>query len=141
MDDELNVPVPFKGTKFILSSLVPTRDVLDTCQHFDMTSHNKKNPDSVNIRDLRKISQLSKKEKRYIYQIKHDTVYIYPIPTSNHVNDAYLYHESSSEKAILLKISSSFIQLKELFIAQINCTMTATTQNGIQSEIMPLGCR
>ena len=56
MDDELNVPVKFKGTKCIFSSRVPTCAELDTCQNFDMAIHNEWNQDSVNIRDLSKIS-------------------------------------------------------------------------------------
>ena len=74
MDDELNFPVQFMGNKCILLSRVPTCAEHDMCQHFDMTSHNEWNPDSVNIHVLRKISQLSKTENRYIYQSKPDTV-------------------------------------------------------------------
>ena len=37
-----------------------------------------------------------------------------------------------------MEISSSFIQLKELYIAQIYATTTATTKNGIQLAIIPL---
>ena len=44
MDDELNVPVQFKGNKCIFLSRVPTRAELDTFQHFDMKSHNEWNP-------------------------------------------------------------------------------------------------
>ena len=40
-----------------------------------------------------------------------------------------------------MKISSSFIQLKDLCIVQINATMTATTKNVIRSAIMPLSRR
>ena len=40
MDNELNVPVQFKGTKCIFSSHVPARAELDMCQNFYMTSHN-----------------------------------------------------------------------------------------------------
>ena len=115
---------------------------------------------------------------RYIYQTNRDTVYTYPIPTSNYVHDTYSYHDPSSYKAILT-ISSSFIQLKELCITHINviehsneqfparrtflsrkfhayliagslaelcyigpkrdkAAMKATTQNLIQSSIIPL---
>ena len=116
MDDELNAPVQFKGTKCILSSRVPTHDELETWRHFDMKSHNEWNPYSINIRDLTRIYQLSKKDMRYIYQTKRDTVYTYPIPTSNHVHDTYLYHDPSYDEAISLEISSSFIQVKELYI-------------------------
>ena len=61
MDEELNVPMKFKVTKCIFLSRVPIHAELDTCRHFDMTIYNEWNPDSVNIRDLRKISQLSKR--------------------------------------------------------------------------------
>ena len=40
MDDELNVPVQFNGTKCIFLSRIPTRAELDTCRQFDMPSHN-----------------------------------------------------------------------------------------------------
>ena len=53
MDDELNVPVKFKGTKCIFSSCVPTRDELDMFIHFDTKIHNECNIESVNIHDLR----------------------------------------------------------------------------------------
>ena len=85
-----------------------------------MTSHNEWTPESFKICDLKKISQLSKNYTRYIYQTKRDTVYTYPIPISKHVHDTYSYHDPSSDKAILSEISSIFIQLKELRIAQIN---------------------
>ena len=75
MDDELNVPVKFKGNKRIFLSHVPTSTKLNTCQHFDMTSHNEWNTDSINILDLSKTYQLSKKYTRYIYQTKQDNVY------------------------------------------------------------------
>ena len=138
MNDELNIPVQFKGTKCIFLSLVPTCAELETCQHFYMKSNNKWNPDYFNLLELRKISQLYKNDTRNIYQTKHDTVYPYQIPTSNHVHDMYSYHEPYSEKAISLEISSSFIQLKDLCIAQINAKMTETTQNEIRSSIIPL---
>ena len=138
MDDELNVTVQFKGTKCIFSSRVPTCAELDICPQFYITSHNEWNPYPVNIRDLRKISQLSKNNTKYIYKPKRDTVYTYPIPTSNHVHDTDSFHKPSSDEAILPEISSVFIKLKELCIAQINATMTSSTSNGIQSEIMPL---
>ena len=96
MNDELNVPVQFKGARCIFSSRVPTCAELDTCQHFDTMIHIVWNPDSIKICDLSKISQLSKNVIRYIYQTKRDTVYTYPIPTSNHVHDTYLYHETCS---------------------------------------------
>ena len=75
MDDELNIPVQFKGTKCIFLSLVPTQTELDTFRHFYIMIHNEWNPDSINIRDLSKISQLSKNDTRYIYQTKHHTVH------------------------------------------------------------------
>ena len=120
MNDELNIPVQFKGTKCIFLSLVPTHAELEMCQHFYMKSNNKWNPDSVNLRELRKISQQYKNDTRNIYQTKRDTVYTYPIPKSKHVHDTYSYHDPSSEKSILLEIFSSFIQLKELCVGQIN---------------------
>ena len=120
MDDELNVPVQFKETKCIFSSCIPTCAELDTCKNFEMTSHNECNPDSVNIRDLMKISQLSKIDTRYIHQTKCDTLFTYPVPTSNHVHDIYSYHDPYSDKAILSEISSILILLKEFCIAQIN---------------------
>ena len=97
MDDEFNVPVQFKGNKCIFLSRVTTRAELETCQNFDMTIHNEWNTD-------RKISQLSKNVTSYIYHTKHDTVYTYSIPTSNHVHDTYLYRNPSSEKAIFRKL-------------------------------------
>ena len=141
MNDELNVPVQFKGARCIFSSRVPTCAELDTCQHFDTMIHIVWNPDSIKICDLSKTSQLSKNVIRYIYQTKRDTVYTYPIPTSNHVHDTYSYHDPSSNKATFSEISSIFIQLKKICIAQINTTMTATTQNRIRSAIMPLSRR
>ena len=120
MDDELNILVQFKGNKCIFLSCVPTHAELDKCRHFDMTSHNEWNPDSENILDLSKISQLSKIDMRYIYHTKRDTVYTYPVPTSNQAHDTYSYHYPSSDEAILSEISSSFIQLKDLCITQIN---------------------
>ena len=47
-------------------------------------------------------------------------MYTYPFRASNHFHDMYSYHEPYFYKAILLEIFSSFILLKELFIAQIN---------------------
>ena len=128
MYDDLNVPVQFKGTKCILSSCMPTRAELNMCQHFDMTSHNEWNPDSVNIRDLRKYLNYLKMTGGTSNKTKRDTVYTYPIPTSKHVHDMNSYHDLSSDKAILSEISSSFIHLKELCVAQINDTMTTTTK-------------
>ena len=75
MDDELNILVQFKGNKCIFLSCVPTHAELDKCRHFDMTSHNEWNTDSINILDLSKTYQLSKKYTRYIYQTKQDNVY------------------------------------------------------------------
>ena len=40
IDNELNVPVQFKGNKCIFLSRLTTRAEIDMCQHFDMTSHN-----------------------------------------------------------------------------------------------------
>ena len=74
MGDELNFPVKFKGTKCIFSPRMPTHAELDTVRHFDTKIHNEWNPDSFNIRDLSKISQLSKNYTRYIYQTKRDTL-------------------------------------------------------------------
>ena len=82
--------------------------------------HNEWNLYSVNIFDLRKILQLFKNDMRYIYQTKSDTVYTYPIPTSKHAHDMYSYYDPYSEELILSGIYSSFIQWKEIFIAQIN---------------------
>ena len=128
MDDDLNVPMQFKGTKCILLSCAPTRAELDMCRHFEITSYDEWNSPSVNIHDLRNISQLFKNDMRYIYHTKRDTVYTYPIPTSTHVHNTYLYHDPSSDEDISLEIFSSFIQLKDIFIAQINATMIVTTR-------------
>ena len=110
IDNELNVPVQFKATKCIFMSRMPTRAELDTWQHFDMKSHNEWNPDSVNIRDLSKIYQLSKNDTMCIFHTKRNTVYTYSMPTSNHVHDMYSYHDPSSEKYILSENFSSSIQ-------------------------------
>ena len=65
-------------------------------------------------------------------------MYTYPLPTSNDVHYTYSYHGLSSDDDILLEISSSFIQLKDLCIAQINAITIATTKNVIRSAIIPL---
>ena len=54
MDDELDISIKLKGTKYIFSSHAPKRAELDMCQDSDMTSHKKWNPESVNILDTKK---------------------------------------------------------------------------------------
>ena len=119
MSDNLVIPLTFKGTKCVFSSRVPTRFELDTCQHYEMTSQREWNPDSVNLRELRKVSQTSVVH-RSVYQVTRDTQRTFPTGNSNHVHDVYAYTDPSSDEAILSEITPSLVQLKEMCIAQIN---------------------
>ena len=38
LDDNLRIPLQFKGTKYTFLLHVPTRKYLESCQNFDMTS-------------------------------------------------------------------------------------------------------
>ena len=42
--ENLNVPLKFKGTKYIFKSMVPMKEELNTCPHFEKTAPNHGSP-------------------------------------------------------------------------------------------------
>ena len=55
--DNLKILIQFKGTKSTLQSRVPTRQWLETCQHFDITGDHEWYPQSIDLNKIIKISQ------------------------------------------------------------------------------------
>ena len=77
LDDNLNIPLQFKGTKCTFISRVPTLHELETCQHFDMKRDHKWGSKSIDINKIINISQ-ARRLKRYLFQVQQDTVYLSP---------------------------------------------------------------
>ena len=55
--DDLKISLQFEGGKCTFLWRVPTLRELETCQHFDMTSDHKWDSESIDINNIRKISQ------------------------------------------------------------------------------------
>ena len=54
----LNVPLKFKGKKCIFESRVPTKEELDTCPHFEMTSSQPWEPNEIDMNSIKRISSV-----------------------------------------------------------------------------------
>ena len=113
LDDNLRIPLQFKGTKCTFLSRVLTRQELETRQNFDMTSDHEWDPQSIDINNIRKISQ-ARRLKRSVLRVQRYTVYISPS------SDLISYQYPTSDEDILSEINPSLVHLKEFFIAQIN---------------------
>ena len=57
IDDELHVPLRFKGMKCIFDSRVPMVQELSSCEQFNVTSNEEWNPESVDLSKAQKLSQ------------------------------------------------------------------------------------
>ncbi len=98
INDELVIPVKFKGTKCIFDSRVPTRQELESCPHFEMTSSREWIPNTVNLCDLRKLSQTTT-IRRSIYKITKDThVSTLTYPPMKPFSSRSLHHWSTSRR-------------------------------------------
>ena len=111
VDNETDIPLQFKETKCVFKSRVPTSNEFDSSPHYDMTNNAELNLQSIYLRPLCKISEV-KIEIRTVYKVKRDTVYAFP--SYNHTHDIFSYSYPSSYESILIEISPSVLQLKEL---------------------------
>ena len=57
LDDDLKIPLQFKGTECSFLFRVPTRREIGKCQNFDMTIYHKWYPQSIYLNKIRNISQ------------------------------------------------------------------------------------
>ena len=74
-DDNLKVPLQFKGTKCTFLSHVLTQLELGTCQHFEITSDHKWDPQYIDLNMICKISKF-RRLKRSVFRVQPDTVYL-----------------------------------------------------------------
>ena len=116
LNDDLNIPLQFKGTKCTFLLRVTTLRELETCQNFDMTSDNKWDPESIDLNNICKISQY-RRLKRYVLRVQRDTLYL--LTLSDLFGGIYAYQYTRSDESILSETNPSRVQLKELCIAQI----------------------
>ena len=119
IDDDLYLPLNYRGTKCSFESRAPTRDELNNCTHLHLTSNREWNPDEVDLRALYRVSQVAKRECRQVYQVRTDTVYESPSPYDYSTRDTFKYLDPASDEAILSEISSSLVQMKEMSISSV----------------------
>ena len=68
LDDDMNIPLQFKVTKYTFLLRVMTRRELETYHNFDMKSDHEWDPESIDLNKIRKISQ-SRQIKRYVFRL------------------------------------------------------------------------
>ena len=68
LDDDMKIPLQFKVTKYTFLLRVMTRRELETCYNFDMKSDHEWDPESIDLNNIRKISQ-SRQIKRYVFRL------------------------------------------------------------------------
>ena len=105
IDDDLYLPLTFKGTKCLFESRSPTRDELNQCVHFHLKSNKEWDPDEVDLRSLYKISQISKASRRDVFKVTTDTVYSNTNPTSFDTHELSEYNDPTSDQATLSEVS------------------------------------
>ena len=120
-DESVHIPMDFKGTKFVISSRVPTSDELATCEHLHITSDREWNPSEVDLRSLYKISEVrkAKRQESRISSIEIDQRYSSMVPFDCHLNKVSSYDDPLSDQSLLHTISPSLVQLKECMISAI----------------------
>ena len=121
LDDDLRVPLRYKGTKCIFDSRVPTRQELNECTRFDVTGSDEWDPESVNFTKMRRMSQLSRLP-RTVYMTIAGTQ-ASPSLSSVSWDEKYAYVDLSSDKALLSDVLPSLVKMKELSMAQLIVTV------------------
>jgi hypothetical protein len=116
--EELRVPLRFKGTKCVFKSRVPTKEELDTCPHFEITSPHPWEPNEVDMNNIKgtfdaKVSSI----KRHAFKIS--TGINNAFERAHNTVMEYAYLDPSSDEAILSAITPSLVQLKELSVKAI----------------------
>ena len=98
MDDDMKMPLQFKGIKFTFLSRVTKWRELETYQYFDITSDHEWDPEFIDLNKIHKISQ-SRRLKRSEFRVQQDTMYIFQ--SSDLVEGVYVYQDQTSYEAIL----------------------------------------
>ena len=118
LDNGLHLLLRYKGTKWVFSSSVPTHTDLRYCVHYEMTSRDEWNPKSVDLSNIRKLSQSRSRKQKMIYMVtvSGDS----PSSRSGVDDEDYRYADPTSDESILSSIAPSLIQVKEMMISQVN---------------------
>ena len=116
LDDDLRIPLQFKGTKCVFTSRVPTKEELNTCIHYHITSSDTWEPTDIDLNTIKRISSTNTNASN-AYSLTKGTDECF---NSDNTVIRYAYKDPSSDEAILSGITPSLVQLKELCIANIN---------------------
>ena len=114
LDDGLNLPLRYKGTKCVFSSRVPTHAELSSCVHYEMTSRDEWDPKSVDLSNIRKLSQSKSRKGKMIYMVT--TNGDSPLFRSAADDEDYHYADPALDESILSSITPSLVQAKEMMI-------------------------
>ena len=117
LDDGLHLPLRYKGTKCVFSSRVPTHAELSNCTHYEMTSRDEWDPDSVDLSNIRKLAQSESRKRKRIYMVTMNGDG--PSTTSVTNDEEYRYEDPTSDESILSTITPSLIQAKEMLISEV----------------------
>ena len=103
LDDGLHLSLRYKGTKCVFSSRVPTHSELSNCVHYEMTSKDEWDPESVDLSNIKKLSETKWRKRKMIYMVTTSG----DIPSSRSAADDKDYHyaDLTSDKSILSSIS------------------------------------
>ena len=112
--DGLNLPLRYKGTKCMFSSRVSTHAELSSCVHYKMTSRDEWDPESLDLSNIRKLSQSKLRKQKMIYMVT--TNGVSPSSRSAADDEDYHYADPVSDESILSSITPSLVQAKEMMI-------------------------
>ena len=118
LEDGLCLLLRYKGTKCVFNSRVPTHAELSSCVHYEMTSRDEWDPESVDLSNIRKLSQSRSRKRKMIYMVT--TGGDCPSSTSAADDEDYNYVNPTSDESMLSTITPSLVQIKEMVVSQAN---------------------